>query len=184
MHDVAGLSAAFDQIIGLSYPERNVFRCVELIALIGDGTRTVQSLFDLGPRLSGQRYTPVGGARALYVSEHPSTSYIEATGMFASVAALAQQNAPAEVQLQFRTRLESILDITLPGNQALLDTNSTELALSWQWQMAMGKTVPTQILGELAFTSGKFQAIRFPSSRNAEAINLVIFTERVVAPSF
>ncbi len=184
MLDAAGLQAALNQIAGVKYPERNVFRCVELAALIGDGTRPVQPLYDLGPRQSGQRYTPIGGARALYVAEHFSTSYIETTGMFSSVAAIAQQPAPAEVTLQLRVALDSILDITIAANQAILSTNDIELKRSWEWQMAMGLPVPTQILGEVAFSSGKFQALRFPSAKVNGESNLVIWTERVVAPSF
>lgn len=184
MLDAAGLQAALDQIQPIPYPERNVFRCVELAALIGDGSRKIQPLYDLGPRQSGQRYTSVGGPRALYVSEHHGTSYVEATGMFTSVAAIAQQPAPAEVTLQFRVRLEAVLDITVDANQKLLNTNDIELKRSWEWQMAMGQPVPTQILGDVAFNSGKFQAIRFPSARLTGDINLVIWTDRVVSPSF
>lgn len=184
MLDATGLQAALDQIDPIPYPERNVFRCVELAAFIGDGTRPIQPLYDLGPRASGQRYTPIGGARALYVAEHHTTSYVEATGMFSSIAALAQQHAQAQAHYQIRIRLEGILDLTAIPNQKLLDTNVIDLTRSWEWPMAMGLPVPTQILGELAFNSGKFQAIRFPSSRITDAVNLVIFTERVVAPSF
>lgn len=181
MLGAAGLQAALNQIDPIPYPERNVFRCVELAAFIGDGARPVQPLYDLGPRASGQRYTPIGGARALYVAEHHTTSYVEATGMFSSVAALAQQHVQAQAHYQIRIRLDGILDLTISANQALLDTNVIDLTRSWEWPMAMG--LP-QILGELAFESGKFQAIRFPSSRITDAVNLVIFTERVVAPSF
>jgi hypothetical protein len=76
------------------------------------------------------------------------------------------------------------LDLTLPDNQKLLHTHDIELKKSWEWPMAMGLPVPTQILGQLAFDCGIFQAIRFPSSRISDAINLVIFTERMVGPSF
>ncbi len=184
MLDGPGLQAALDQIAAVPYPERNVFRCVELAALIGDGSRPIQPLYDLGPRQSGQRYTPIGGARALYVAEHFCTSYIETTGMFSSVAAIAQQPAPAEVTLQFRVALEAILDITIAANQAILSTNDIELKRSWEWQMAMGQRVPTQILGEAALNCGKFQALRFSSAKVTGEANLVIWTERVVAPSF
>lgn len=162
---------------------RNVYRCVELAALIGDGTRKIQPLYDLGPRQSGQRYTPIGGARALYVSENHTTSYLEATGMFSSVAALSEQIVPSEVTLQFKVSLGAVLDITLEENLKALATTTIELSRSWQWQMAMDLPVPTQILGESTFNSGRFQAIRFRSTRHSE-VNLVIFTETVKDPSF
>lgn len=183
MLDTPGLEAALLQIQPIAY-NRNVFRCVDLVALLGDGTRPITPLYDLGPRGSGQRYTPIGGQLALYVAEHPYTSYVEATGMFSSVAALAQQHAPAEVTLQFNVSLESVLDLTLAANQLLLETTTIELTRSWEWQMAMGQPVPTQILGEVAFNTGRFQAIRFPSAKITGEPNLVIWTERVTAPSF
>jgi hypothetical protein len=61
MLDAAGLRAALDQIQPLPYPERNVYRSVGLAALIGDGSHKIQPLYDLGPRESGQRYTPSEG---------------------------------------------------------------------------------------------------------------------------
>ena len=183
MLDAPGLVTALQKIQPSQY-NRNVYRCVELAALIGDGTRKIQLLYDLGPRLSGQRYTAKGGARAIYVSEHPDTSYVEATGMFSSVAALSQQNALAQGSYQVNVNLSAILDITLGTNQKILETNTIELTRSWEWQMAMDLPVPTQILGEVAFASGRFQAIRFPSARRGDQVNLVIWTERILAPSF
>ena len=54
------LQVALHQIKPIGY-NRNVFRCVELAAWLGDGTREIQPLYDLGPRQSGGRYTPIGG---------------------------------------------------------------------------------------------------------------------------
>lgn len=172
------------QIQPIPYPERNVFRCVDLAALIGDGSQPIQPLYDLGPRQSGQRYTPIGSHRALYVSESQHTSYVEATGMFNNVAAQAHQTNPAQAVLQFRVSLGATLDLTLEPNQQALATNRTELTASWRWQMAMGRPVPTQILGDTAFRSGRFQAIRFPSAQRADEVNLVIWTKRIIEPFF
>lgn len=184
MLDGAGLEAALLQIQPALYPERNLFRCVELSALMGDGKRPVQPLFDLGPGRSGQRYTAINGVRALYVSEHPYTSYLEATGMFDSMQDLADSYAPTQTTLQFRVRLESVLDLTIPANLAALDTTNAELLASWEWQMTIGETVPTQNLGAAAFASGRFQAIRFPSVKIDNQANLIIWTERIVVPAF
>jgi RES domain-containing protein len=162
--------------------KRNVFRCVELAALIGEGIRKIEPLFDLGPRRSGQRYTPIGGARALYVSEQQSTSYVESTGMFDSVS--SQRDAPVAVILQFRVDLDAVLDLTLEPNQNALNTSREELTSSWEYQMATGKPVPTQILGQAAFDCGRFQALRFPSARVPQELNLLIWTERITHPSF
>jgi RES domain-containing protein len=183
MHDGARLSEALEKIQPLPYPERHVFRCVELEALIGDGTRPVQPLYDLGPGKSGQRYTPPGGARALYVAEHPYTSYLEATGMFDSVTDLAAQQTNTQTTLQFQVRLEAMLDLTVADNMADLGTDRDELLASWEWQMAKGARIPTQDLGQAAFDCGRFQAIRFWSTKHDKHANLCIWTERIVAPA-
>jgi len=76
----ANLTAALTGAAAQAYT-RNVFRCVELNALLS--YIPPQPLFDLGARISGQRFTPIGGPRALYVAEHPSTAYFETSQMFA-----------------------------------------------------------------------------------------------------
>jgi RES domain-containing protein len=180
----AGLKAALLVINLDAYPERNLYRCVDLAALVGDGTRPVQPLYDLGPGKSGQRYTPINGARALYMAEHPYTSYLEATGMFDSVRELAESHATTQTTLQFRVQLESVLDLTIVANLQALGTTTDEINASWEWQMVSGQRVPTQELGAAAFDCGRFQAIRFPSTKIENQANLILWTERIVAPSF
>ena len=175
------LADALTTLPVLSY-NRNVFRAVELEAL--QSINPMQPLFDLGPCRRGQRYTPPGGPPALYVSEDPATSYFEGTGMFAAVAALAHQNAPATVIFNIVATLENILDITTEVTQQRLQTNIIELTSSWKWQMAMGSSVPTHILANVAYATGRFQAIRFPSARRDAEPNLVIWTDKLVEPFF
>ncbi|HMY01723.1 MAG TPA: RES family NAD+ phosphorylase [Candidatus Obscuribacter sp.] len=184
MHDALGIARALKRIAPVKYPERNLFRCVEMSALVGGANRRIQPLFDLGPGRSGQRFTPVGGPRALYVAEDPYTSYLESTGMFDSVADLAEKLADTQSTLQFRVQLEEVLDLTVADTMLELGTNQEELLASWEWQMATGARVPTQDLGAAAFASKRFQAIRFTSAKRADHANLVIFTDRVVAPAF
>ncbi len=114
MLTAAKLAKALEGISPIPY-NRNVFRSVELDALLS--VSPMQPLYDLGPRNAGQRFTPLGGPPALYVSEHPATSYFEGTGMFSSVVALAQQNAPATVILNLRTKIERVLDITVASTK-------------------------------------------------------------------
>ncbi|HEY9775076.1 MAG TPA: hypothetical protein V6C81_15030 [Planktothrix sp.] len=80
--------------------DRNVFRAIELKALLS--VFPMRPLYDLGPRNSGQRYTEVGGPRALYLAETPANAYFESTGMFSTVEAMAKQNALNTVVLNIR----------------------------------------------------------------------------------
>jgi RES domain-containing protein len=109
---------------------RNVFRCVELNALLS--FIPPLPLFDLGACISGQRFTPVGGPRALYVAEHPATAYFETGQMFASIAAIAQQQAPPSVVLNLKVHIENVLDLTVHETQVSLGTTVTELTANWQ----------------------------------------------------
>jgi len=136
------LAVALKSISTQEY-SRNVFRAVELGALLMP--KHMQPLYDLGPRATGQRYTPVGGPRALYAAEHPATAYFEGTGMFTAVAALAHQNAPATVTFNLSVHLQSLLDVTDPSVQSRLGTTEVELTRCWKWQMAMGQVVPTHV---------------------------------------
>lgn len=160
---------------------RNVFRCVELNALLS--FIPPQPLFDLGARNSGQRFTAIGGPRALYVAEHPATAYFETSQMFSSVAAIAQQQAPPTVILNLAVHLETVLDLTVNTTRVSLGTTVAELTGNWQWQLAIGATPPTHHLAEAAFNSGNFQAMRYPSALEPERSNLIIWTERLTNPS-
>jgi hypothetical protein len=113
------LATAIDRLPASPY-NRNVFRAVELAALLS--ASPMRPLYDLGPRNSGQRYTPVGGPRALYVAESPTNAYFEATGMFTAVHALAHQNATATVILKITAQLDCVLDLTDQTIQSALQT--------------------------------------------------------------
>ena len=181
MLDKSALAKALAKAPVQSYT-RNVFRSIELEALFG--FVPPQPLFDAGPRISGQRFTPIGGPPALYVSEHPATSYFEANQMLASVTAVAQQQAPPTVILNLSVHIEQILDLTVQEIQLLLGTTTKELTANWQWQMVIDDTVPTHILAEVAYQSNYFQAIRFPSTIQNEEANLIIWTDKLISPSY
>jgi hypothetical protein len=59
-----------------------------------------------------------------------------------------------------------------------------ELTGDWQWQLVIGGTVATHLLAELCHQSGRFQAIRFPSSLQNSEANLIIWTDRLTHPAF
>lgn len=165
---------------------RNMHRAVDLDKLLS--IIPPQPLFALGPGLQGQRFTPKGGPAALYVSEHLTMAFYEANGLFANQAALALQSAPATVIFTLRVHLERVLDITDIETQRLLGTTEAELTSAFRWQQLVGASIPTQILGDVVFASGLFQAIRYPSNLDRDQVrreaNLVIWTDRLIAPSF
>jgi len=77
-----------------------------------------------------------------------------------------------------------VLDVTVSGVQSALGTNPQELTGAWRHIQATGQEAPTQTLGRLCHQSGRFEVIRFPSSKNtANGVCVAVFTNRLQAPS-
>ncbi len=162
-----------------------VFRSVSLHDLLS--VAPLHILYDLGPRTNGQRYSPIdpNGPRALYVSGRSETSFWEASGgLFSTITSVNQNWATPMVLIPIRVNLKKVLDLTEPSIQSKLDTTLAELTGSWEMQMLNNISVSTQELGCAAFNCQRFQGIRFPSVPLSGHINLLIWTETIVAPLF
>ena len=77
-----------------------------------------------------------------------------------------------------------VLDVTVDRVQSTLGTNLQELTGAWRHIQAMGQEAPTQMLGRLCYRSGRFEAIRYPSSKNtAYGVCVAVFIDRLKPPS-
>jgi len=56
-----------------------------------------------------------------------------------------------------------------------------ELTGEWRVTQVEGQEAPTQVLGRVAFQSERFDAIRFPSSKNPGGVCVAVFAERLTA---
>jgi hypothetical protein len=77
-----------------------------------------------------------------------------------------------------------VFDLTDAGIQAVLQTDAAELTATWRLKQRRNLPIPTQTLGAIAFRSGRFQALRFPSARDSRGHCLVVFPDRVTSPSY
>jgi RES domain-containing protein len=144
-----------------------------------------QPLYSLGARKSGQRFTHKTGPASLYLSEEPDVSYIETNGTAWSITTSGQALIPPPtVIIAISAHIDTVLDLTMPVVQKALDTDDADLSGPWFEQMILGKPVPTQILARAAYSTNRFQAIRFKSVQKPGAVNCMIWPKRLTSPAF
>ncbi len=120
----------------------------------------------LGKRrpIVAQRFNVAGGARVLYLAEDQVTCLheIQAFGWPPSATVI--------VPVQFD--LKAVVDLRDPKVQALLRTNSGELALNFR--SATSAPAPTQLLGERCAASGRIDGLLFESPAMSGKANLAV----------
>ena len=143
------------------------------------------ALYALGPSKQGQRYTPVGGPPALYVADKAYTSFAEVT--HAITSSVRQFNSPPQpplVVFAVSVHLEHILDLTDNSILKALGTTIAELQGPWADQMASGIDVPTHLLATAVYKTNRFQGIKYHSKEHPGGVDLIIWTDKLKAPSF
>ena len=163
-------------------------RFVEFLHLSTTGPHPAPSpkpLWGLGSKLYGGRFTPKGAFEAIYLAEDPVTAMAEVSGVLYSLRAPMPLTAqPPWVLITVEGILLRVLDLTVSGVQSALVTNGQELTGAWRHIQATGQEAPTQTLGRVCHQSGRFEAIRFPSSKNTpNGVCIAVFTDRLQSPS-
>jgi RES domain-containing protein len=158
---------------------RNLFRVVRQ-KFMGTPLATV------GATKFGARFTPVGGPDMLYLAEDPLTAFVEyhqqalATIHTHDDPFIARFAASGTVVPQAVLTAGRVLDLTRREVRSALGTDLVELAGPWR-APAGAPLPPTQVLGQEAFNSGLFEAIRYPSARHPNGICIAVFVTRLVA---
>jgi RES domain-containing protein len=167
-----------------------LYRAIHLEALYGFHQPVPypepRPLYSLGAPRAGARYTPRGGMPTLYMAEDAETAFAEANQVAAALQALDPSLSPPKptVIVSARARLMSVLDLTDPAIRAALGTDETELVAPWRLRQDEGGMAPTQRLGQAAFDSGRFQALRYPSRQLSGRRCLAIFPDRLAGGAF
>ena len=147
---------------------------------------TNEPLWGMGSRVSGARFTPPGAFETIYLAEDPVTALAE-------VALVIRH--PQAPPLNFRTppwvlitvdgMMLSVLDLTDAGIQAAVGTTPQELTGEWRYTQAEGKEAATQLLGRIGYQTGRFDGIRYPSSKNPpHGVCMAVFPNRLNPPAF
>jgi RES domain-containing protein len=143
---------------------------------------TPRLLFDEGPQEYGQRYTPIGGPRAIYGAEGTDLAEAELTGK--GLSSLRPNRGATRIQLHLEVTCQAVLDLGDAAVRRVLKTSLEELRLPWRGVLGRtGSMPPTWEIGRAAFDSGRFEGIRYPSAQVDRRYCLVLFTEHLAKGS-
>jgi RES domain-containing protein len=189
MLDQKKLGQALRQLKGTS-KQGPFSRCVgyqhlATVTKSGGRQQLPQPLWGLGSKRFGGRFTPKNSFETIYIAEDPVTALAEVSGvLLAGGSATPLLNLPC-VTITVNGRLLSVLDLSDPGIQAKLGTNSQELTGEWRYTQATGIEAPTQLLGRVCHRTRLFDAIRYPSSKNPPLGRcLAVFPDRLKSAAF
>lgn len=164
-------------------------RCVafqHLVSKPGGPPIQPKPLWGLGSVAGGARFTPRGSFETVYLAEDPITALAEVSGIFVhpQVSAVTLQTQPW-VFVTIRGILQSVLDLTDAAVMAAVGSNQQELTGAWRLAVSGAAEAPTQLLGRVCHDSGRFDAIRFFSSKNAPSgVCLGVFPDRLSGVAF
>jgi RES domain-containing protein len=144
-----------------------------------------QPLWGMGSRNSGGRFTPPDTFETVYLAEDPTTAWAEVTGVILHPQAppLTLRAAPW-VAITVDGVLATVLDLAEPSVQTALGTNMQELTGQWRYTKAQGREACTQRLGRICHGTARFDAIRYPSSKNPNGICVAVFPDRLKGPAY
>jgi hypothetical protein len=71
--------------------------------------------------------------------------------------------------------LDGLLDLTDPATPAALGTTARDMTGTW----VAAPDPPTQLLGQLAYDSGRIAGIKYTSGKHPGGINVVVFPDRI-----
>lgn len=165
---------------------------VKLTSAHGPWSRAIGYRFLLGPppglvgparplwggaaSLVGARFTPPGGSDTIYLAEDPITAFVEVSALILLPGDPVPIRAAPWVVISVDGILNNVLDLTDPSTLTALDTTAQEMTGTW----AAAPQPPTQILGQLAFDSGRISGIKYASAKRPGGLNLAVFPDRIV----
>lgn len=140
-----------------------------------------QPLWGMGSRNSGGRFTPKGSFETVYLAEDPITAFREVWLFLQHPSAPPfTVRTPPLVHVAVDAVLLSALDVTDAGVQDALGTTRQELTGDWWSIQTQGLEAPTQTLGRVCYESGRFDAIRYYSSKNPpNGVCIAVLSERL-----
>ncbi len=139
-------------------------------------------LYNLGPPSNGARFTPKGGARSIYFAEDYQTAWNEFLQIAGGTPLRPQIDKKAFVTFSGEVNLRNIIDLTQSETQTTLKTTTAELCSPWRYRNSKIKA-PTHVLGAEVTRNGRFDGLRFPSSKGDGAC-LVIFCDLIRPPAY
>ena len=148
------------------------------------GGKKTEVLAGLGAKMLGGRFTPRGAFETLYVATSAETARIEAESRITVSGVIGSPTEPY-VHFVIRGQLQMILDLNDPSVLQALKTTVEEIVAPWVMDQAQGKEARTQVLGRVAHTVRRIEAILFPSSKDRpEGRCLAVLPDRLKRGSY
>lgn len=175
MPDASSYAAALERTSPVAYA-RKCFRVVELQTY--QAAKNPELLFDLGPKQYGQRFSPPGDHRGLYVSAGLQTAGAEFAG---NLPAWLVGSCSKHVTFDMEVKLSAVLDLTSASIRRALKITKADVQSVWEGFIALNDVWPvTWMLGHDAFASKRFDGILYPSTKNRSGTCVLVFTERLI----
>ena len=134
-----------------------------------------QPLWGGAAKLAGARFTPPGGFDSIYLAHDPITAFIEVSALVLLPGGPVPVRTAPWVVVSVDGILNNLLDLTDAATLTALGTTAQEMTGTW----AATPHPPTQLLGRLAFDSGRIAGIKYASAKRPGGLNLVVFPDRI-----
>jgi len=134
-----------------------------------------QPLWGGAARIAGARFTPTGSFDSIYIAHDPITAFIEASALILLPGGPVPVRSAPWAVISVDGILNNLLDLTDPTTLTTLGTTAQEMTGTW----AATPHPPTQLLGRLAYDSGRIAGIRYASAKHPSGINVMAFLDRV-----
>ena len=138
-------------------------------------TGSPQPLWGGAAKLVGARFTPKGGCDSIYLAYDPITAFIEVSALVLLPGGPVPVRSAPWVIVSVDGMLNNLLDLTDASTLAVLGTTAQEITGTW----VTAANPPTQLLGQLAYDSGRIVGIKYLSAKHPGGLNLVVFPGRI-----
>jgi RES domain-containing protein len=138
-------------------------------------TGPAQPLWGGAAKLAGARFTPKGRFESIYLARDPVTAFIEVSALVWLPGGPVPVRTAPWVVVSVDGVLNNLLDLTQAATLAALGTTAQEMTGTW----VKAKHPPTQLLGSLAYESGRIAGIQYASAKHPGGVNLVVFPARI-----
>ncbi len=134
-----------------------------------------QPLWGGAAKTAGARFTPTGSFDSIYLAHDPITAFIEVSALILLPGGPVPVRSAPWVVISVDGILNNLLDLTDPTTLAALGATAQEMTATW----AATPHPPTQLLGRLAYNSGRIAGIKYASAKHPGGINVMVFPDRI-----
>jgi RES domain-containing protein len=153
-------------------------RAVEYRHLLGPPpglTGLPQSLWGGAAKIAGARFTPQGAFDSIYLAHDPITAFVEVSALILLPNGPIPVCTPPWVIVTVDGVMNNLLDLTDATTLTALGATAQEMTGAW----VTTPSPPTQLLGRIAYDSGRIAGIKYASAKHPGGLNLVVFPDRI-----